>query len=79
MSLDGALIYLSIGEAIWLLLDRCGVIEKSRVQLHARGVASSGQIIAISTVMSIALWPGYPIVFVLGFVAGVIQAVRGMR
>jgi len=79
MSVDGTLIYLSIGEVIWLLLDRLGLIEKSREQLRARGVASSGPIIVTSTMMSIVLWPGYPIVFVLGFLFGIIQAVRGLR
>jgi bacteriorhodopsin len=83
MSVDGTLIYLSIGAAISLLLELFGFIEKARALLLARGVPRPGRILVFSIGMSIVLWPMYPIVFVLGLlvgiIQGVVQAVRGQR
>jgi len=49
----GALVYLSIGSGVWLVLDGLGIIENSFVEHPAK----SGRAMVIATLMMIAGWP----------------------
>jgi hypothetical protein len=54
-----ALIYLSIGAVLWMVLDALGIIQTGLFARASAGIPSSGGAIVLATLMMIVLWPAF--------------------